>query len=108
MLKKLIPLLLFAVILSGFAGCMQIVHVTDLQGNPIEGVYVTTSYPAGYLGPPGPSGITNNRGDAFLSIASEPYPAYMNYRKRGYFFSAHGYTTNLKVTKALKPIAGAN
>ena len=108
MLKKLICLLFCTTVLLGLAGCWQIVHVTDPDGNPIEGVRITTSYQDGYIGPSGPTGTTNSRGDAFLSIASEPYPMWMNYVKRGYFSSSDGYTTNLKVTKPLRPIAGAN
>jgi len=108
MLKKLICLLFCTTVLLGFAGCWQIVHVTDPQGNPLEGVLVTTTFQKGYIGPSGPRGTTNSRGDALLSVSSEPYPLWMNYAKRGYFRSADGYTTNLKVYKTLRPIAGAN
>lgn len=89
-------------------GCWQIVHVTDPQGNPIEGVRVTTTYQKDYIGPSGPCGTTNSRGDAFLSFASQPYPLWMNYVKEGYFRAADGYSTNLKVYKTLNPVAGAN
>jgi hypothetical protein len=106
--KKLICLLLCTMVLAGFAGCWQVVHVTDPHGNPIEGVNVTTTYQKGYIGPTGPSATTNSRGNAYLSVASEPYPLWMNYIKKGYFRSADGYTTNLKVNKVLNPIAGAN
>ena len=108
MLNKLICLLLFSTVLLGFAGCWQVVHVTDPEGNPIEGVHIKTSYQKGYIGPPGPTGITNKRGDAYLPVSSEPYPLYMEYNKVGYWRSGDGYSTNLKINKTLNPIAGAN
>ena len=108
MLKKLICLLVLSTVTLGFTGCWQVVHVTDRQGNPIEGVQITTSFQTNYIGPPGPSGTTNKRGDAYLPLPSEPYPLYMNYFKRGYRRSGHGYSTNLKVHKTLNPIAGSN
>ncbi len=70
MFKKLICLLFCTMILAGFAGCWQVVHVTDLHGNPIEGVRITTTYQKGYIGPSGPGGTTNKRGNAYMSIAS--------------------------------------
>ncbi|MCK5114463.1 MAG: hypothetical protein KAR11_06845 [Phycisphaerae bacterium] len=106
MLKKLTCLMFCATFLLVFAGCWQVVHVTDPAGNPIEGVNITTSYQDGYLGPSGPSGKTNSRGDAYISFASQPYPMYMNYYKKGYWRSTNGYSTNLKIQKVLKPVAG--
>ena len=106
MVTKKICLLFCTTVLLGFAGCWQVVHVTDPNGNPIEGVRITTLYQDSYIGASGPTGTTNKSGNAYISIPSEPYPLWMRYSKEGYFRAEDGYSTNLKISKVLKPIAG--
>jgi len=71
------------------AGCHQMVHIEDMQGNAIAGAQVTTQMAEGSGGGPGPSATTNRFGDAMLKRTSYSNPPLWitvykpGYRRRG-------------------------
>jgi len=75
------------------AGCHQIVHIEDTQGQAIAGAQVITQMAEGSGSGPGPSATTNRFGDAMLKRTSYNDPPLWiivhkpGYRRRGVAYS---------------------